>query len=158
MCIDATKKEPYNYDQLKTIADTNNVPYINGGIGSLVLSILKHHGKHAREYLNSDQRKQFFEQHGHTCAMCKLVCKRMNIDHILPLGSGGSNDLANLQPLCLSCHSKKTVDENELGYGTKDLEASIFNQITLDNVVNTTEFKTWQFIESQCAWLWHSRP
>ena len=35
----------------------------------------------------------------------------------------------------------------ELGYAIKDTEASIFNQVTLDNVVNTTEFKTWQFVE-----------
>ena len=55
--------------------------------------------------------------------------------------------MTNLQPLCQSCHSKKTVEENEQGYGTKDTEASIFNQVTLNNVVNTTEFKTWQFIE-----------
>ena len=147
MCIDATKKESYNYEQLKRIADANNVPYVNGGMGSLILSVLKQNGKHARESLNTEQRKQFFDQYNNKCALCQLVCPKLHIDRIVPLGSGGSNDLVNLQPLCPSCHSKKTVEENELGYGSKEGEASIFNQVTLDNVVNTTEFKTWQFIE-----------
>ena len=147
MCIDATKKESFDYEQLKRIADANSVRYVNGGMGSLVLSILKHHGKHARESLNTEQRKHFFDQHNHKCGMCRLECNNMHIDHIIPLGSGGSNEFMNLQPLCQSCHLKKTVEENELGYGTKDLEASTFNQVTLDNVVNSNEFKTWQFIE-----------
>jgi hypothetical protein len=146
MCVDATKKEPYDYEQLKRMADANNVPYINGGMGSLVLSVLKQKGKHARETLNSEQRTQFFDRNGHKCAICDLVCSQLHIDHIVPLASGGSNDFANLQPLCQSCHSKKTVVENELGYG-KDTEASIFNQVALNNVVNTNEFKTWQFVE-----------
>jgi hypothetical protein len=116
-------------------------------MGSLVLSVLKNQGKHARESLSTEQRKQFFDQFDNKCAICKLVCNKLHIDHIIPLGSGGSNNLANLQPLCQACHGDKTVQENELGYGSKDNEASIFNQVTLDNVVNTTEFKTWQFIE-----------
>ena len=49
MCIDATKKESYDYKQLKNIADANNIQYVNGGMGALVLSVLKHHGKHARQ-------------------------------------------------------------------------------------------------------------
>ena len=32
-----------------------------------------------------------------------------HVDHIVPLARGGTNDAANLQTLCASCHSRKTV-------------------------------------------------
>lgn len=31
------------------------------------------------------------------------------VDHIAPLNGGGTNDATNLQCLCASCHSRKTV-------------------------------------------------
>jgi 5-methylcytosine-specific restriction protein A len=31
------------------------------------------------------------------------------VDHVVPLRHGGSNDESNLQALCASCHSRKTV-------------------------------------------------
>jgi len=38
------------------------------------------------------------------------------VDHITPLAAGGTHDLANLQPLCKSCHSRKTAVESS-GWG-----------------------------------------
>ena len=32
-----------------------------------------------------------------------------HVDHIVPLTRGGTNDESNLQTLCVSCHSRKTV-------------------------------------------------
>jgi hypothetical protein len=147
ICIDATNGESYTYDQLKRIADLNHVPYTNGGIGSLIVSLLE---KTAcpREFLSESENKSFRDSHGHTCACCEMVCDYLEIDHIVPLASGGSNDLLNLQCLCKDCHLKKTKEEKELGaYKIKDREGSIFNQVVLDHVVNTHEFKTWQFVE-----------
>lgn len=42
------------------------------------------------------------------CVACKAA-PATEVDHILPLRRGGTNDLTNLQTLCKSCHSRKTA-------------------------------------------------
>lgn len=39
------------------------------------------------------------------------------IDHIIPLAHGGTDDDANTQPLCRSCHEEKT--RADMGYREK---------------------------------------
>lgn len=46
------------------------------------------------------------------CALCnKTLDHTYEVDHILPLGKGGSNNPNNLQALCVSCHKTKTIKE-----------------------------------------------
>ena len=49
------------------------------------------------------------------CRRCRAEGRRRiatEVDHILPLKQGGTNRWDNLQPLCHSCHVKKTKEEN----------------------------------------------
>ena len=149
ICIDVTHKESYSYAELNNVAQTNHIKYSNGGIGSVILSILEKSKQSCREGMTEQAKRDFMNVHHHQCAVCELQCDYLEIDHIHPLASGGSNDVSNLQCLCKDCHTKKTVEENESGAYTniKDNEASIFNQMVLDNVIHTHEFKTWQFVE-----------
>lgn len=43
------------------------------------------------------------------CAERGRVTVATEIDHIVPLSEGGSNDRSNLQPLCKACHAAKTT-------------------------------------------------
>jgi len=48
-----------------------------------------------------------------------VVCERpaQEIDHIVPLYKGGTNDRENLQPLCIECHKDKTRQDAGKGAG-----------------------------------------
>lgn len=41
------------------------------------------------------------------CRACGA--RATEVDHIIPLRLGGTHDLTNLQPLCASCHRRKTA-------------------------------------------------
>ena len=45
------------------------------------------------------------------CVMCSArgrISAATEVDHIMPLYKGGTDDDANLQPLCHDCHANKT--------------------------------------------------
>lgn len=55
------------------------------------------------------------------CLGAGVVTAANEVDHIVPLSQGGTNEWDNLQPLCKSCHSKKT--RREMAGGIKSLGA-----------------------------------
>lgn len=48
------------------------------------------------------------------CAKQGLVIVATEVDHIIPKKQGGEDSEDNLQPLCHSCHSRKTMRETQL--------------------------------------------
>lgn len=53
-----------------------------------------------------EQTKRVFERDENVCRYCGSTA-RLEIDHIIPLARGGTNDLDNLQILCRHCNAKK---------------------------------------------------
>lgn len=52
------------------------------------------------------------------CVECERwgrVAAATEVDHIVPLSEGGTNERENLQPLCHECHSRKTAAQ--VGWG-----------------------------------------
>jgi 5-methylcytosine-specific restriction endonuclease McrA len=56
-------------------------------------------------------RSSILERQGNACARCGmgLYPFPFEIDHVLPLALGGSNEPGNLEALCLHCHKAKTA-------------------------------------------------
>ena len=54
-------------------------------------------------------RKYVLQRNNYQCQSCgkKQTEAKLNIDHIIPLATGGSNDISNLQVLCERCNQKK---------------------------------------------------
>ena len=50
------------------------------------------------------------------CRACKpRVTAAVAVDHIVPKAKGGTDDRANLQPLCQACHDAKTARDRATG-------------------------------------------
>lgn len=60
-------------------------------------------------------RKEFIRRHPR-CVLCGG--RASHVDHIVPRRQGGTDDVANLQALCWSCHSRKTATVDG-GFGNK---------------------------------------
>lgn len=54
------------------------------------------------------------------CAECDKsgrIAAAEEVDHIIPLSQGGTDELGNLQGLCKPCHKAKTARESRAGRG-----------------------------------------
>ncbi|AFZ46291.1 HNH endonuclease [Cyanobacterium stanieri PCC 7202] len=54
-------------------------------------------------------RKYIYQRDNYRCQSCGKQNQEttLNIDHIIPLAKGGSNDMSNLQTLCAKCNQQK---------------------------------------------------
>lgn len=50
--------------------------------------------------------KTLVKQYGGRCACCGKKTK-LTFDHVIPVSKGGTSDISNGQPLCISCNSRK---------------------------------------------------
>ena len=50
----------------------------------------------------------------YTCKHCGLVTMSLELDHIINVAQGGTEDESNLQSLCAPCHLKKTITESQM--------------------------------------------
>jgi 5-methylcytosine-specific restriction protein A len=51
----------------------------------------------------------------YTCKACQIVTLDLEVDHIVNIARGGTDEEANLQALCVLCHKAKTADEAAQG-------------------------------------------
>ncbi|MBR8827967.1 MAG: HNH endonuclease [Gomphosphaeria aponina SAG 52.96 = DSM 107014] len=63
--------------------------------------------KSPRILIPPEVRKYVYERDKYQCQSCGKREKQLNIDHIIPLAKGGTNDISNLQTLCWQCNQQK---------------------------------------------------
>jgi 5-methylcytosine-specific restriction endonuclease McrA len=56
--------------------------------------------------ITTEQATQLKKETGGRCVYCGQI-KKLTIDHVVPLVSGGRHDIDNAVPACQSCNSKK---------------------------------------------------
>jgi 5-methylcytosine-specific restriction endonuclease McrA len=60
----------------------------------------------------ADERAALLMAQKHRCANCRASIKRgYEVDHIKPLALGGSNDIGNIQLLCMPCNRSKGASD-----------------------------------------------
>ena len=132
------------YKDVMKVCKDINIPFNNQGIGSLVRSYYDKFRGNKSTRIQLD-RKTFFHQNC-SCVKCGST-KNLQIDHILPLANGGTNDEDNLQALCKECHFEKTKEEREDNlYMRVDEISSSFNE-KVGKVFNSDLMKKWAFVE-----------
>jgi len=66
-----------------------------------------------RHSFSEFEKQSICSAYNYKCSDCRtdLVEREFDIDHKIPIASGGKNSIENLQPLCKICHKKKTAFE-----------------------------------------------
>lgn len=87
------------------------------GYGAVMAAVQRRRGRLANaEGTHTEQEwDELRESYGNICLRCGDT-ERIVRDHVVALSRGGTNDITNLQPLCVSCNSSKgtaTVDYRE---------------------------------------------
>ncbi len=59
--------------------------------------------------ISKAKRDRILKSWGSSCIYCgcKLDQENFTVDHVIPLSSGGSNNISNLVPACIECNRKK---------------------------------------------------
>ena len=64
------------------------------------------------EHHTEEQWNDLLNKYGNCCIACGATGK-LEADHVVPIALGGTNDIANIQPLCRSCNARKWVIEHD---------------------------------------------
>lgn len=62
-------------------------------------------------------RERILLRDQYTCCGCGVVTQDLEVDHIINVAEGGSDEESNLQSLCVPCHQAKTAAEAARGRG-----------------------------------------
>ena len=137
------------HKEVKDICKQTNVTFKNQSFPALIKKLKDNHIKAKdKRAVSKEIKGQVFEQ-SPECAICLKELnssKDCHVDHIVPLGSGGKDEIENLQVLCKVCHKAKTADEQDKGYIKGSETESTFNT-KVQELFNESLAQSYAFVE-----------
>jgi hypothetical protein len=137
------------HGEIKTICNQVGIPFKNQSFTEMLLQLLEFFYTTKRERIPAELKEQIIKEQNGVCndPDCQEVHEKYQIDHIIPLINGGTNNRDNLQALCISCHREKTITEKEsLEHIRTSDHVSSFNLHT-NHMIKSDYFKIVQFCE-----------
>ena len=132
LVIDPNDRVNICYKGVKKLCLENEIEFTNQTFGALVISLKEKffNSKSIRHIFTKEERKAIIDE----TPICVACDKRKGnqIDHIIPLSMGGTNEPENLQVLCKECHFEKSRAEQEEGYVKESQTESSFNTVSKD--------------------------
>lgn len=86
-----------------------------------------------RRRLSAKERMQIYKKYNGHCAYCgcEITYRGMQVDHMRPLRTGGTDTIDNMTPTCRSCnHYKATLDVE----GFRKYLGGIPDRLARDNI------------------------
>ena len=78
------------------------------------ISITHQKSRDKRKKISKVVRQQIAEKQQNTCGECKqLLSIHFQLDHVIALQFGGTDEESNLMALCCECHNIKSISENQ---------------------------------------------
>jgi hypothetical protein len=150
-CIGDDNSQNVTWRDIKQICEAQGVSFSNQPLGTLVSQLRDKYFNKSRKQFTKEERLNILNSQSNKCAVCKEdinVDERFDVDHILCLASGGTNDRENLQALCVTCHKEKCrVEKEGSEYVKTDNLISSFNLKALE-AVNGDFFRKVAFTET----------
>jgi hypothetical protein len=135
------------WQTVQKVCKLKNIPFMNQSFPSLAMQIVNDVFQPPRVTFTKAQKLMIVERQENKCNICSLALKKIEYDHIVPLASGGNNDLDNIQALCIECHFEKSKSETENGeYFALAPYTSTFNATTRE-IFMSDLMKRFAFIE-----------
>ena len=132
ICQDPNNLKNMNWAIVRELCKKHNIEFKNQTFPSMISELRDNliNKKSDRILFTKEQRDEYLLKFNKQCNLCKTDIKRkFEIDHIIPVACGGTNDDDNLQVLCKPCHKNKTQSEKEEGAYVKIINSeSSFNQ------------------------------
>uniref|UniRef100_A0A6C0EDG0 HNH nuclease domain-containing protein n=1 Tax=viral metagenome TaxID=1070528 RepID=A0A6C0EDG0_9ZZZZ len=138
-----------DYKKVMKICDNLKIPFKNQSITSIMTDYENMFFGIKRINISKSKKDEILFFQNNKCNICKNELSTKHFDHIKPLSNGGSNEIENIQALCVSCHLDKTKNERETGaYVSLNNSESTYNKIT-NEIFTSNLTKFWAFIESK---------
>ena len=82
-----------------------------------------------RKKINKKTRQLIADKQKNACGECKLaLTPYFELDHIIGLQFGGTDEESNLMALCRECHAKKSIGENQCRKQIQDAIKTILRE------------------------------